>query len=160
MAFLSTTNALKSLAQWCSYLSNKTHKNKHKNEKNHSSQICFLRSQLRNFTAGECDRLRRAKEPLIGPEEGGANLNSWSSSSSSSSLSLFCKAITFANRWAAALVATFWVLLTVDKPPTPPIWFRWAGDIDGDLDSVPLDDRFHWRPYTGLLGLLRSIRRT
>lgn len=96
-----------------------------------------------------------------GFKDGDANLrlrSSSSSSSSSSPLSLFCKAITLANRCAAALAATFWVRLTVEKPPIPPSCFRWAGDIAGDVVSVLFDDSLHWRPYTGLPALLRSIR--
>lgn len=162
MAFPPMTNALNSLAPSCSCLSNWGKKNMRKQRSQKINLITkwsksmHLNNADREFTAGDCDRFRREKGTAAGKlvvplmaEEGTANLNSWSSSSSSySALFLCCKAITLANRWAASLVATFWVRLTVERRP---------GDIDGDLDSVLLDDRLHWRAYTGLPALLRSI---
>lgn len=72
-----------------------------------------------------------------------------SSSSSSSSAVALCDAITCARRAAAALAATFCVLLTPESPDADVE--RWcAGEIPGDDDPVLLDPPLHCRPYTGL----------
>lgn len=104
------------------------------------------------ITAGDGDLLLPGRSILLRLLCSGTWNPRSSSSSSYSSPSAACEAMTCARRCAAALAATFWVRLTVENRE-----FGCNGDTAGDNDPVLLEVPLHCLEYTGLSGSLRSI---